>query len=167
MMGYSSQSKFYKLWDTSSSEFIVSRDVTFEEVSRSQVSLSEKFEEFKSENSLIPAESKPSADMCGDTPALDPHFQTPAVTASPPPNPTPIVSPEKSAEQSSDEDLPTTPLPRRSTRVFSRPAEWWNGSTTASSETGHKALITTEEPETYAEATNTDNIDFWREAIQK
>ena len=39
MMGYSTQSKGYKLWDANVGKFVVLRDVTFNESSISKISI--------------------------------------------------------------------------------------------------------------------------------
>ena len=160
MMGYTSQSKGYKLWDTTSEKFIVSRDVYF----------SNKPWNEQNEVQLRPEPNVhiPGLPSCNHAQSEGEENKT-----EPAPDENLGLSDEAEHNTNNDKELDKSPapMPRRSTRNRKPPGEWWvtqsehNGKEVVSTE---NALIVEDSvPESFAEAMLPANKDFWIPAIRK
>ena len=118
MMGYSTQSKGYKLWDAYARKFVVSQDVTFNESSNNK-----SFDTAdKITSTGIIADS-----VIKDEPTTASNDDTPDFEVEPP-----SVHPSGPA---SDEGIPSctdppaasvaVPTPRPSERITRKPGPWW------------------------------------------
>ena len=156
MMGYSKQSKGYKIWDENSKKFIVSRDIKCHEESGDAPERSSVEGEFD-ENDIIKLDI---VDEKGATLPNNGDTQT-------------SNSPELSSENSQDEATSELPEPqRRSSRQSKPPGEWWIAPSASPDEqqidpeTSLHASIT-DVPLSYEEATRPENIDFWSPGIKR
>ncbi len=146
MLGYSTQSKGYKIWDIESETVVVSRDVTFEESSMEIPEVQIPLSEDHSSNVDVPGgEVKNNVE---DN----------------------IDSSSEPSEQSNDDndnsfhdaqDSTDQPL-RRSARVRKQTGEWWKTTSLLSC-----ALDTDEIPTSYKAATTPENVTFWKPGIDK
>ena len=158
MMGYSKQSKGYKLWDVAAKKFVVSRDVKFDETRSAD-----------KEETQIQGESSESVSI-----PLVPDTEDEAVEET--------SQGENEDHQdptlpSAEEDIPSGAVTalRRSSRARSKPGAWWvaqpsastQDETTDSPTTSDVALIAQDVPQSYTEATRPDNIDFWAPGIKR
>ena len=169
MMGYSSQSKGYKLWDIESKKFVVSRDVTFKE--------EDKDIHIEGEISAAPKDSAKTS-TTADTPTTPPRD---------------VANDEASLlDNESDDDYedvhtdnheqststlheqPSETRLRRSSRVSRPPTEWWKGTPSSSlqaerntSTSNETSLLAADVPSSYSDATSSTNIDFWAPGIKK
>ena len=183
MVGYSSQSKGYKLLDIESNKFVVSRDVTFNERpcnSSDDVTVPEASAENPTDNPTVAIKEEPSPESSvppahtskestseSDDEALDTHAMTSSDTPS---GSAPTPAP--------------TAAPRRSARLSKKTSSWWIPSLSSSSspspnpdvallanELGSSAFddshLAPEIPSTYSEAMSDDNKDFWEPGIKK
>ena len=168
MMGYSSQSKGYKLWDGDAGKFVVSRDVTFNEKSSNdcqELSDADLQHDLSSELTLKD-ETAPEPAHAKDNLDKEEHLSLEESD--------PVVE--------NDEPSPASdpaPAPRRSSRVSKKPGNWWvaNIATTPTPDVSllatccdspaEVALLAPEIPSTYAEAMSPDNKDFWEPGIKK
>ncbi len=164
MMGYSTQSKGYKIWDIESSKLLVSRDVTFDENSVSENSIPIAGKDLESSNFAdqggeakedmtdnINLASKDPIDNCADQ----------GVSASN------QINSNEGDEGNNDEDFvdaQTTPEPvlRRSDRIRKKTGEWWKATSLVS-----QAVPLQEVPKSYKAATTPENISFWKPGIDK
>ena len=159
MMGYSSQSKTYKLWDIELEKLITSRDVHFVE------------------------EGKPTfaeTHMTVDQPEMQHEISFPSSTAK--------VQDESNVTESESEvdkgietesnhsetqelAIPNTQNLRRSTRKRNPTGEWWKASSTDSNvytNDSEKALIADSSvPSSYFDATSPAHVDFWLPGFRK
>ncbi len=146
MLGYSTQSKGYKIWDVVSQTIVVSRDVTFDESSMDNP-----------EVQIPPSDDHSSnVDVPGGEVKNDVEDN--------------IVSSSEPSEQSNDDnnnsfhdvqDTTEQPL-RRSERVRKQTGEWWKTTSLLSC-----ALPTDEIPTSYKVATTPENVTFWKPGIDK
>ncbi len=150
MMGYSTQSKGYKIWDTESTKLIVSRDVTFNEKSVEPTGIDLPINEESSSNV-----ADPGGEAKGE---LDANIDSTSDTAH---------DDEDSNDDNSNndfvdaQDTPEQPL-RRSTRIRKQAGEWWKSTSLLS-----QALIAREVPTSYKVATSPENVSFWTPGINK
>lgn len=153
LVGYSSESKGYKIWNSSSNTFIISRDVTFDErpIDIIQNTSSSQYQE-------LPLTPEPDLSSCTDQ-AID----TPEDSRD-------LIEQEVGEEQQGcieDSTIPTTPgtsLPRRSTRTPAPLTEWWKTDPGTSSD---QALAVCAIPRSYKEATKLEHADFWKPGIDR
>lgn len=146
MVGYSNQSKGYKIFDLQSHQFIVSRDVRFlEDETNESFTESEEvcFDEVNEQSETNDSEPEATDEEAPQTPLT--------------------VSTASHCELPSER---TQPSLRRSSRKTKPPGEWWKvTSTNVNSETA--LFADCEPPQSYSEATSPENIDFWLPGIQK
>ena len=185
MMGYPSGCKGYKLLDVETQNFVISRDVYFdEECEEQRTSRKEKEKSVETtnpvayleENELIPdnrrrAEIHDSGDHIKDESIPDNRCR--AATHDSENDFTDEPSQEETnASSSSHTDEIMTGL-RRSNRVKKPPREWWI-TTSAETPTANLACLIadgvsylSDVPNSYAEATSPENVDFWLPGIKK
>eukprot|EP00171_Calliarthron_tuberculosum_P001088 IDg1088t1 len=160
MMGYSTQSKGYKLWDANLMKFVVSRDVKFQEADTAdELSIS-----------IPPSITKPvgsGTDIGKDEPLqcqMDSKLKKETLDT----HDVPETQPDETSS-------PKSAL-RRSTRKIRAPREWWKFEPSASSPdsidpdpstSSDTALIINDPPQSYTEATSSANIDFWAPGIKR
>lgn len=162
MIGYSSASKAYKLWDPEDKKVVISRSVKFDEgVSRGTMMETSVLDDGNDSDSSS-GDEKESEDSNEMESSSDP-----ATSTSTPVGDNPSMD---------DESQPITdaPLLRRSTRVSRPPVEFWKAtphSTTLAIESCNLAtqptLLATDVPRSYQEATSPANLDLWKPAIDK
>ena len=175
MMGYSSQSKGYKLWDENAGKFVVSRDVIFNEKSNNdsqELPDGDVHHDLPSELTLK-EEDTPEYKDPNDNSKKEDHLTSEDTIQS-------VV--ETDETYASNEPSPVSvpaPALRRSTRVSKKPSNWWvaNIATTPTPDvsllatccdsTAYVALLAPEIPSTYSEAMSPDNKDFWEPGIKK
>lgn len=160
MMGYSWQSKGYKLWDLESNKFVVSRDVKFmEESEGAQIE-----GETKMTTKHVTIDIEESNDFPRDV-AINGQINTLDDEGSDDDNEDVIHS--QSVQPSAPTGL------RRSTRQSKPPGQWWKATPVSSSTATNLAdlaaiaLLAADGPNSYDEATSPDNIDFWAPGIKK
>lgn len=172
LMGYSTQSKGYKLWDPESRKMLVSRDVTFRETCEDPsptIIPSEdceginrggehkvRFDASTSENDSAPENSDNNETLSdqstGHQSELD---EDPNLSDSD--NIQEEIDATETQEESSS---PTSAGPRRSNRKFTQTKPYWL------SLLSH-ALSAQVVPISYKKATTDDNIDFWKPGIDR
>ena len=157
-MGYSSQSKGYKLWDVQSKKFVVSRDVHFveeQDQSTAQGELTTKSratvytdDDDSSNESSSEDDSPDAADVSDEDfeDAHEDHASKHIATATEPPQPVTL---------------------RRSNRERKPPGEWYKAPPSPSSQAHETGLLAADVPGSYTEATSPNNIDFWAPGIEK
>ncbi len=158
MMGYSSQSKGYKIWDVETSKLIVSRDVTFSEsaVDPTSTIISDTAEH--SSNVAVPGGgAKIEVDNNID---LTPDENTESTSDN-------QTEGESENSANSDDDFADghenpQPTLRRSTRTRRPPGEWYKTTSLLS-----QALAIQEIPTSYKMATTPENVDFWQPGIDR
>ncbi len=147
MLGYSTQSKGYKIWDTEAQTIIVSRDVKFDESSfSSPISTLEDADE-----------ASGSVKVQGGEVANEVTIDT-----DPPNSVTETEVHTFSEEEFQDSNTEPTPALRRSTRISKPPGEWYKA-------TGQyaQALSAQTTPTSYQVAVSPENIDFWKPGIDR
>jgi len=154
-VGYSLQSKGYKVWDSQLQKFVISRDVYFEEQpNKCEESKSAKLDVKLTDPESVSDDAEHVEDEEGSTSAISGSENTP-------------IEPEHDQSEPSIEE----PTLRRSSRNRKPPGEWWKtGSTPSSSnpEARETALLVNfDVPNSYSEATSPENIDFWMPGIAK
>ena len=167
MMGYSAQSKGYKLWDVESKKFVVSRDVRFDE-SRAAV---DKTAEVEGESVAVVDITQDNNNNVNDSSQVEPTEQ-PSATAS---NQDEAVVNTPAANVDNNSQPPASSGPRRSSRQSKPPGAWWvatsssptNDNNLVSIVSSDIALIAHDVPQSYSEAMSPDNIDFWAPGIQR
>ncbi len=158
MMGYSTQSKGYRIWDIETSKLIVSRDVTFLEssVDPTSIEISQRIED--SSNVAVPGgEAKIEVD---DNIDLTPEENTELTSGNNTENEN--ESSANSDDQFKDAQENPQPTLRRSTRTRRPPGEWYKTTSLLS-----HALAVLEIPTAYKMATTPENVDFWQPGIDK
>ncbi len=154
-IGYSAQSKGYKIWDPALHKIVVSRDVTFDERIF-----------YNCDNSKCASESIDVAFQGGED-HLDSNTNAEQEEQ--------VIeqdSEEKESQESNDEEDSsgddqfqdtvdtTTQQVRRSTRPKQPPKEWWKTTSNLA-----KALSVQAVPSSYKTATNEENLGFWKPGI--
>lgn len=177
MMGYSTQSKGYKIWDIESAKMIISRDVTFIESSVGPATAVIPDLDSTSSNVVVPGgEAKVEVDNNIDLkPSEKPNqirvVEDENVELTPKENPNLAGQIRTDEESNSDKDNDseyedaqniTQPALRRSTRVRKPPGEWYKATNLLS-----QALAVQEVPASYKTATAPENIDFWQPGIDR
>ena len=153
MIGYSTQSKGYKLWDVESHKPVVSRDVTFTESTPKQVRFNTKVDVIDQGGDVdICVDDVTTPDMVGHESSEDTVSHESSEE----------ISDTGSDDESHDPVPEVNPAPRRSSRVSKPPSEWWKTSTSS----GH-ALSAQVIPASYKAATSLDMIDFWKPGIDR
>ena len=168
MMGYSSQSKGYKLWDMPAEQFVVSRDVVFNEtVHPPTISASSEASSSRSVSFAdLPTPTAPDSQAT---------TQETSVPATPPQQP--ISTSDTTPSSPVPTILPSSPnppnAPRRSARVSRPPKPWWlsEGSEAHSaiiqySDAPYIARLAAGLPRSYQEAMNEHNAPYWSAAIK-
>ncbi len=148
MMGYSNQSKAYKVWDVESSKMIVSRDVIFDEALTDRTCIDIPTNAVKPSNVATPG---------GET-EVDDNIDSSPETSNEPEN---IGSENSDSEFADAQDNSPQPL-RRSARVRKPTREWWKTSSLLS-----QAFVAKEVPSSYKAATSPENIAFWQPGIDR
>ncbi len=150
MMGYSTQSKGYKIWDIESARMIVSRDVTFNEQSVGPSGIELPLNGENSSNIVDPGGAvKEEVDDNIDSTQVSPTDN------------------ESSNNDNSDSDFedaqdsPKQPL-RRSARISQKTGEWWKSKGLLA-----QALIIGEVPTSFKVATSPENLSFWTPGIDR
>ena len=150
MVGYSLNSKGYKLWDAESKSFVISRDVKFDE----------KLD--RSNSVAISSSDEKSIDVaiqegeCKEEVHDDINSQS---------TPSPKVEVEEEEEEEREfHDANKSPQPelRRSSRIRKQTGAWWKTTSLLA-----YALAAQVVPTSYKDATRPDNIDFWQEGIDR
>ncbi len=158
MMGYSSQSKGYKILDLESSTLIVSRDVTFDESSVDSPTTEISDKDGNASNVAIPG-GDVKAEVA-DNVDLNPEHRVEPVQDT-------LDNNESGDGSDSDgefEDAQETPDPplRRSTRNRKPVGEWWKSGNASS-----HVFVVQDVPTSYKNATTPDNISFWQPGIDR
>ncbi len=163
MIGYSSQSKGYKLWDADLRRVVFSRSVTFEENVIDTVDVDEDSDPdedmdtvLASEVKSVPVVAQPSDDSGA---AVD--------TTSQNGNDSSVVTSEPNEPQQE-------PVLRRSSRISRPPRPFWiapshtaNLAVVSCNVATETCFVSTDVPQTYTEATSPGNADFMMPAIDK
>jgi len=147
MIGYSTKSKGYKIWDTQSRALIISREVKFNESSvSSPTTILEDSDE--TSDSLNAPGGEVVNEVTDDT---DPSNSRTEPTVG-----------ESSEEEFVDTITETAPVLRRSSRIRKQTGEWWKA-------TGHyaQALSAQIVPTSCQVAVSPGNIDFWKPGIDR
>lgn len=153
MMGYSSQTKGYKLWDIELQKFLISRDVKFLETSFNEIQPVPLKHDKNPTHACIPISSPSDEHQCLTFERNDPII---------PPTSPPHTHPEIPG-------LTTTGL-RRSTRIARPPRRWGFESPEDPlpvSLFAEIALIVNTAPRSYADAMSSENSAYWSPAIKK
>ncbi len=151
MMGYSSMSKGYKIWDIESSKLVISRDVTFDEVSTTSWTTEMNIDNPQSINVAGPGgDMKDEVDDNSDLTPDNPE-QTEATEA-----------PNSDNEFEDAQDNVVPPL-RRSDRIRKQAGEWWVTKPSLLSQ----GILVHETPTSYKVATSPENINFWQPGIER
>ena len=150
MIGYSSQSKGYKIWDPEVEKVLVSRDATFDESTSESTAVAVpdadsvsdivvKGGDVRVDNNIDPEESAnedAQIDAAADDDDDDEEFQ--------------------------DSNDSSSVQPRRSARIRKPTSEWWKTTNLL-----HHALSAQVVPPSYRSAVNLDNYDFWKPGIDR
>ncbi len=158
MMGYSNQSKGYKIWDIASSMLIVSRDVTFAETSSTPPTAEISNADSASSNVAVPGgDDKVEV---ADNIDLKHENRDETITDD-------ATNSEGDEVQNSDiefEDPQDTPAPPlgRSTRTRNPTGEWWKTTSLFS-----QALAVQEVPTSYKTATTPESVAFRQPGIDR
>ena len=172
MMGYAAQSKAYKLYDAELRRMVISRDVAFNEQDPTISSEAESSPSFSTSPKQIvehivedPKGGTPDGELDESNEATD------ALTG---------TGTEQTADNVNTITVPDAPV-RRSSRPSRIPRPWWIARPSTSSPAQDNsdvallfsknptsvALMATDVPNSYAQATSPENIDFWMPGIQK
>ena len=148
MMGYSNQSKGYKIWDIEASKLIISRDVTFDERSVESLAIDIPTSDATGSNVAVPGgdPKKEVEDNIDLTPSSSEATNSNA---------------ESDGEFVDAQNSPQQPL-RRSARIRKPTGEWWKATSLLS-----KALVIQEVPISYKMATSPENVSFWQPGIDR
>ncbi len=127
MLGYATNRKAYKLWDSGKGEVVVSRDVLFDETSAAR-GFSQEHAQFEYPDAQLDDDTTDTFNPeTGDT---DEHTDQESDAASAVDEPSPDYNLPGSVEDpASFED---GPLPRRSSRQRKTPGEWWKAAALSS-----------------------------------
>ena len=156
-VGYSTQSKGYKIWDLELSKIIVSRDVTFEEIRSDPIEIDIRDIKEEPRKVVVPeGEAKPEVEDNIDSTAED----EPEINSRQHVDADDAVSNSGNEFEQAEEAV--QPALKRSTRIRKPTGEWWKGQNLLS-----RALISQEVPTTYKNATSPENVDFWQSAIDR
>lgn len=149
MVGYSSQSKGYKIWDTGFKKFVLSRDVTFHESfnDSSKVTVSE-VDDIPDDSSVPGGEVKTDVNESIDQEETHPSEAN-------------YVETESDGEFQDTNNNSPTPL-RRSGRIRKPTGEWWKSTANFAHALSAQAV-----PISYKVATSENNIDFWLPGIDR
>ena len=152
MMGYSTQNKGYKVWDTNSSTLVVSRDVTFDESSIKTTVVQLPTTEDDPSNVVVPGgECKTDVDNNIDL-TTDMHGGTASANS------------DNSENEFVDVQDSPEPQLRRSSRIKKKPGEWWAAGSKSLFAHG---LAIQEVPTSYKVATSPENLAFWKPGIER
>ena len=160
MIGYSQQSKGYKIWDPESSSLVVSRDVTFDENSVDSLEIPLPTSNCSASDVAVPGgEVKEEVED-----NIDLEKENPVET-----NPDHTDITDKSSTSSNDEetenifqDAQDAPQLRRSSRVRRQTGEWWKATGLLS-----QAVPSHDVPKSFKAATTPENIGFWQPGIDR
>ena len=162
-VGYSENSKGYKIWDATRKSMVVSRDVRFDEVGDSDNDKNrdvETAELHSCESDDGDGEESESDDSEHDQP--DAQVPQSAETSSSD-NTESAVHPNQSSEQP---PIEPQPILRRSSRVSRPPGQFWIA-TSRHNTNPSTAFIATELPQSYAQAMQSDDADFWKPGFDR
>lgn len=177
MMGYSNESKGYKIWDPQLKKFIVSRDVTFSESCTSDDNT------VIIEHDLFPTTS-------GDLSKKSEAQSVPDQTSGAEEQVNSVlnhmtVSNQASNQQNGEDESVSSqtvepevsgPVLRRSSRKPKPTSEWWIAPSASNNEEKERvdtslsaitALCAADVPQSYSEAMSPDNVDFWAPGIKR
>ena len=150
MMGYSTQTKGYKIWNTETSRLVVSRDVTFDESSVDPETIVLTVTEEDINNIVVPGGE------CRDNLADNIDLITDSVD-----NADNSETANSENEFVGAQDSPVQP-PRRSDRIRKQTDECWKATNLLS-----EAFAINEVPTSYKVATSPDKISFWKSGIDR
>ena len=147
MIGYSTQSKGYKIWDIESKSIIVSRDVRFDEFSSNHPTTT--FEDSTDVLDSVTVQGGEVRKPMSDNTAL-------------PDSNAELEIDDSRDEKFQDTNTVSSPVLRRSSRLRKQTGEWWK-------ETGNyvQALSAQVVPTSYRVAVAPENIDFWQPGIDR
>ena len=159
MIGYSSQSKGYKLWDADLRRVVVSRSVTFDEDVSDTVDFDTDSRAEQHEDGTLPASEVKSVPMSSQLPDDSEAVDNDA----------------SNSGGADDSHEPTAePTLRRSSRRSQPPRPFWltqthsaNLAMVSCNVATEKCFVSNDVPQSYKEATSGDNTDFWMPAIKK
>ena len=153
LLGYSSQSKGYKIWNKSAKRIIVSRDVRFNEAFGRPFQFEIEISDKTAHNGSVPGgQVKKEVElniMSPDEPLVD-KDDDPAYSGN-------------DSRDNAFEDAADSPKPalRRSSRIRKPPGEWRKHNALLA-----YALSAQVVPSSYKAATSPDNISFWQSGIE-
>ena len=162
MMGYSNQSKGYKVWDIEGSKLVVSRDVIFNESSVNPQEVHVPTSTVTDSNFAAPGGerdnnvdnnielSSDSSEESENTENEDGENEFVDAQDSP------AQQPSQPQQLNHPQQL------RRSSRVRKQTGEWWKPNNLLAS-----ALVTREVPSSFKVATSPDNVTFWQPGIDR